>query len=215
MHFWELLFRMKRSQRYYFLNMLWARVITQLLYRPMFGTIGKGCAIKSPILLLNTECMSIGDNVVFMDGARLEAVMSRAGQQFTPRVTIGSGSTFEQNFHLACASEIVIGSNVAITQNVGVFDIWHSYVDVNIPIVDQPLVTAPVKIGDGTLVGMGAVIQPGVDIGPQCVIGANSVVTKSIPGYSVAVGSPARVIRRFESASKTWKNHDADLHKTH
>jgi acetyltransferase-like isoleucine patch superfamily enzyme len=68
--------------------------------------------------------------------------------------------------------------------------------------VDQPLRTAPVRVGDETLIGMGAVIQPGVTIGKHCVIGANSVATKDVPNYSIAVGAPARVVKRFDNAQK-------------
>jgi acetyltransferase-like isoleucine patch superfamily enzyme len=61
-----------------------------------------------------------------------------------------------------------------------------------------------VVIEDHCLIGMGAVIQPGVTIGRHCVIGANAVVTRNIPEYSVAVGSPARVIRRYDRTRGAW-----------
>jgi acetyltransferase-like isoleucine patch superfamily enzyme len=93
---------------------------------------------------------------------------------------------------------------VAITEYVGIFDIWHSFENIQVPVVDQPLKTSPVKIGDHSLIGMGAVIQPGVTIGKHCVIGANSVVIHNIPDYSVAVGAPARVIKQFDPVTSQW-----------
>jgi len=57
---------------------------------------------------------------------------------------------------------------------------------------------APISIGDDVFVGVNSIILPGVDIGSRCVIGAGSVVTRSIPGGSVAVGVPARVIGTFD-----------------
>lgn len=54
-----------------------------------------------------------------------------------------------------------------------------------------------VSIGDGSWLGFGAVVLPGARIGKHVTIGANSVVTGEIPDYSVAVGSPAKVIRRY------------------
>jgi acetyltransferase-like isoleucine patch superfamily enzyme len=54
-----------------------------------------------------------------------------------------------------------------------------------------------VKIGDGSWLGYGTVVLPGVTIGKHVVVGANSVVTHDIPNYSVAVGVPAKVIKRF------------------
>jgi len=181
---------------------------TQIIYRAAFGSIGSRTVIRNPIMLQNTHCMHLGDGVLFLHGARLECVAERYGHVFHPKVTIGSGSSFQQNFHLTCAQEIIIGEKVAVTENVGIFDIWHPYEDLTRAIVEQPLRTAPVYIGDETLIGMGAVIHPGVRIGKHCVIGANSVVTKSIPDYCVAVGAPAKVIRQYDAALGQWVSYD-------
>jgi acetyltransferase-like isoleucine patch superfamily enzyme len=134
----------------------------------------------------------------------IQAVLERAGVSFSPRIEIGDDTSIEQGFHLACAEQIIIGKKVAITEYVGIFDIWHSFENIQVPVVDQPLKTSPVKIGDHSLIGMGAVIQPGVTIGKHCVIGANSVVIHNIPDYSVAVGAPARVIKQFDPVTSQW-----------
>jgi maltose O-acetyltransferase len=63
--------------------------------------------------------------------------------------------------------------------------------------MDCPLVYKPVEIKDGAHIGIGAIIMPGVTIGKGAVIGAGSVVTRDIPDYCVAVGSPAKVIKSF------------------
>jgi acetyltransferase EpsM len=52
-----------------------------------------------------------------------------------------------------------------------------------------------VSVGEGTLIGVGTVVIPGIKIGKWCVIGAGSVVVKDIPDYAVAVGNPAKVIK--------------------
>lgn len=59
-------------------------------------------------------------------------------------------------------------------------------------------------IGDGTWIGTNVVIVGNIHIGKNCVIGANSVVTKDIPDYSVAVGIPAKVIRKYDFEKKEW-----------
>ncbi len=182
----------------------WHILKTQLYYRHAFGHFGKNSVIRSPLMLHNTQFMSIADNVSIRQGARFDLVSERFGRAYEPRVVIEEGVSIEQNFHLACAEEIVISRKVAITENVGIFDIWHPYTDIELPIVDQPLKTAPVFIGEETLIGMGVVIQPGVTIGKHCVIGANSVVTRDIPDYAVAVGIPARVIKYYNFQSKQW-----------
>lgn len=182
----------------------WDLLKTRIYYRHAFGHFGKSSIIRSPLMLYNTQFVSIADNVSIRQGARFDLVIERFGIAYQPRVFIGEGVSIEQNFHLACAQEIIIGRKVAITENVGIFDIWHPYANVELPIVDQPLKTAPVYIGEETLIGMGVVIQPGVTIGKHCVIGANSVVTGDIPDYSVAVGVPARVIRQYNFQFQQW-----------
>jgi acetyltransferase-like isoleucine patch superfamily enzyme len=186
------------------LSYAWAVLKTHTVYRLAFDSIGAGTVIRSPIMLRNTHLVQLGRQVSIQPGARFDVITERYGFTFQPRVIIGDGSSFEQNFHLACAQEIVIGRKVAVTENVGIFDIWHPYQDATRPIVDQPLRTAPVHIGDGSLIGMGTVIQPGVTIGIHCMIGANSVVTHDIPDFCVAVGAPAQVIKRYDASSGKW-----------
>ena len=62
----------------------------------------------------------------------------------------------------------------------------------------------PVKVGDYTHLGTNSTIMAGVTIGERCQIGAGSVVTKDIPPYSVAVGNPARVVKRYDFEKKEW-----------
>ncbi|MFM2076567.1 MAG: hypothetical protein RJA49_457 [Actinomycetota bacterium] len=71
------------------------------------------------------------------------------------------------------------------------------------PISMQTQPERPVSIGDGSWLGHGTVVLPGSKIGKHVTIGANSVVSGEIPDYSVAVGSPARVIRRY-TAGEGW-----------
>lgn len=62
-----------------------------------------------------------------------------------------------------------------------------------------------VHIGDGSWLGTHVVIAGNITIGKHCVIGANSVVTKDIPDYSVAVGIPAKVVKRYNFDTKCWE----------
>ena len=78
-------------------------------------------------------------------------------------------------------------------------DCDHEYRDINVPVIDQGIVQRGqmVSIGEGSYIGINAVIVGNVKIDKHCVIGANSVVTKDVPDYCVAVGSPARVIKKM------------------
>ena len=87
-------------------------------------------------------------------------------------------------------------------------DNLHGFSDITIPILEQPIIqNGEVEIGDGTWIGENVCIL-GVKIGKNCVVGANSVVTKNIPDYCVAVGAPAYIIKRYCFDSKEWKKTD-------
>ena len=90
-----------------------------------------------------------------------------------------------------------IGEKVLLSPNIYITDCDHEYRNIDIPVIDQGIVQIgqTVSIGDGSYIGINTVIVGNVKIGKRCVIGANSVVTKDVPDYSVAVGSPAKVIK--------------------
>lgn len=94
---------------------------------------------------------------------------------------------------------ITVGENVWITA--GCQLLCHqrdlNYYEKGKPVMDCPLKYAPIIIKDGAHIGIGSIIMPGVTIGEGAVIGAGSVVTKDIEAYSVAVGVPAKTIRKF------------------
>ena len=61
------------------------------------------------------------------------------------------------------------------------------------------------KIGKNVWLGEGVIVMPGVTIGDGCVIGAHSIVNKDIPAACIAVGSPAKVIKRYSFEKKIWE----------
>ena len=73
-----------------------------------------------------------------------------------------------------------------------------------IPPVERMLSSEPIIIGDDVWIGEFVAILPGVTIGKGAVIGTLSVVTKDIPEYSIAVGSPAKAIKTYDFEKKEW-----------
>ena len=89
-----------------------------------------------------------------------------------------------------------IGEHCMLANGCYVTDSSHRYDDPVRPVPWQGFTTkGPTRLGDNVWCGTNVVVTSGVTIGERCVIGANSVVTSSIPAYSVAAGAPARVIR--------------------
>ena len=93
-----------------------------------------------------------------------------------------------------------------LSPNVYITDCDHAYENIEIPVMDQEIIKKDysVSIGDHSYIGINSVIVGNIRIGKHCVIGANSVVTKDIPDYSVAVGSPAKVIKRYNRRTGQW-----------
>ena len=91
--------------------------------------------------------------------------------------------------------------------NIYITDCYHEYRNINIPVKDQGIVQRDqsVSIGEGSYIGINTVIVGNVKIGKHCVIGANSVVTKDIPDYCVAVGSPAKILKKYNLTSQLWE----------
>ncbi len=99
---------------------------------------------------------------------------------------------------------VTMGDGAGLGQHVFVSGFNHGYVDGTRDSNDQELVCKPVTIGREAHIGANSVVVAGVTIGERCQIGAGSVVTKDIPPYSVAVGNPARVIKRFDHERQEW-----------
>ena len=118
------------------------------------------------------------------------------------RCLIGKGSGIVGHFEISIGNDVWTGHHVYIT------DQNHDYRDVTRPISQQSMPERSVTIGDGSWLGYGVVVLPGASIGKHVVIGANSVVPAGeIPDYSVAVGSPARVVKRW-TEERGWMSVD-------
>lgn len=132
-------------------------------------------------------------------------------QTFTPALQLGRGCFISHFTHISCAGRIVIGAEVMIADRCFISDCQHTYLDPDRSVKAQPL-TPPgeIHIGDGTWIGTGVCILGNVRIGRHCVVGANAVVTHNLPDYSVAVGVPARIIKRYDPATGTWRRSSTD-----
>lgn len=97
-----------------------------------------------------------------------------------------------------------IGSHVNLAQNITVSGLSHNYQDVDIRIDEQGVSTALITIEDDVWVGANAVILSGVTIGKHSVVAAGSVVSRSIPPYSVCAGVPAKVIKQYDFTTGKW-----------
>jgi acetyltransferase-like isoleucine patch superfamily enzyme len=161
-----------------------------------FGAFGEGSAILFPVTtLMNPHYIRIGAQTLIGQHVALSAGMVPGQECITdPVVRIGDRCLIGRGSGIVGHLCIEIGDDVWTGHHVYITDQNHGYADPTRPISEQVQPERPVRIGDGSWLGHGTVVLPGAEIGRHVVVGANSVVTGTIPDFSVAVGAPARVI---------------------
>jgi acetyltransferase-like isoleucine patch superfamily enzyme len=138
-------------------------------------------------------------NVILHKGVRID--IAGGGT-----LALGEGTSINTYSRIECGCLVVLGNNVLIGPNVYISDRSHTYDNILIPIKDQGYtIKGKLEIGDNTWIGIHACVIGNVKIGKGCVIGANAVVTKDIPDYSVVVGNPARIVKQYNTESGKWE----------
>lgn len=186
----------------------WERIIIRLntaFIRPQFGACGSGLTVEPPFKYKNLQHVEAGENVMIKHYCWISAIASEA-EPTTPKIIIGSHSHIGMGATISAIRRIVLGDHSLLARNVYISDHGHAFEDVEVPIALQGISDiGEVTVGEHSWIGQNVCILPGVTIGRHCVIGANSVVTRSLPDFSVAVGSPARVIKSYNPASRRWE----------
>lgn len=172
---------------------------------------GENVYISPKAIIRNANKLSLGDNTVVERNVQLVIDAKNSFINLGTNAYLASYCrlrTFEgwikagknlgvSNFSfLAGQGGLVIGDNVRIGPHVVIYASNHIFTNPRIPIVEQGMSCKGITIEDDIWIGAGAVILDGVSIGKGSVIGAGTVVTKDIPPYSIAVGVPARVIKK-------------------
>ena len=170
-----------------------------------FKKFGHNSYLTRPYMLTNPQCIVIEENVVIRGYSRIEAIVHDGYTKFNPAIKIGKNTKIEQYFHVGACELVEIGENVLIASRVFISDHNHCFSDINIPIKQQGITAGgKVVIERNVWLCEGCVILPGLTIGRNSVVGANAVVKRNIPPYSVAVGIPAKVIKQFDFNLGKW-----------
>jgi acetyltransferase-like isoleucine patch superfamily enzyme len=176
----------------------WERLRTRAfsaMLRGSFGAFAPSARIQYPLRLDGERRIAIGEEVFIASHCWLATYTGDHGEG---ELEIGDGTRITGYCVLAAAARVTLGRSVLLARNVYVADHRHAYSDTTRPVLEQGFAgIAPVEIGDGAWLGQNVVVAPGVRIGRGAVIGANSFVRDDIEDFSVAVGAPARIVRRF------------------
>lgn len=164
--------------------------------------LGRGSAVFFPRKVTGARFVSIGDNSIIVGGSWIAAYAKYGEYTYSPKVHIGSGVRIGYNVMITAIDRVTIGDGCLLSGDVFISDHSHGHdFEKGSPVL-QPLVPGgAVVIGKNCFIGIRAVIMPGVTLGDGCVVGANTVVTKSFPAGAVIAGTPARLIRVQGAAS--------------
>lgn len=181
-------------------------------YKTKFRAMGENVKIGKGVKIVNPEFISVGDNVTISDHVTLIArgekgITLSDGVRLQDRVyldterveegyiTVGKGVYIGTGTTLFGHRGLEIGDDCLLAQGINLTPYSHIFDDPSKIIYSQGGHCEKVTIGNDVYIGMGCKIMYSGNIGEGSVIGCGSTVVKPIPPYSVAVGSPARVIK--------------------
>ena len=182
------------------------RLLISLIYTKIYFKNAR--LIRLPFDIRNRRFIRIGEGFTTGFGCRIEAFPVSKNDE--PCISIGKNVQINDYVHIGAVGSIKIGNNVLMASKIyisdhnhGTYDWTNSDSPMSIPI-ERKAVCKPVIVDDNVWLGESVCVLPGVHIGKGVIIGASSVVTKDIPAYSIAVGNPAKVIKKFDFQSNKW-----------
>ncbi|MEN2435098.1 acyltransferase [Weeksellaceae bacterium A-14] len=175
---------------------IWA--VRAVLYAPFFGKFGLPSYLGKPVLLMGIRRVFVGKKVRIFPNLRMETHLNG-------NIKIEDDVVISQNVHITSAGNLTIGTRSLILANVFITNIDHQYENIGQNVVNQKYIVNDTVIGENCYIGMGAAIMAGTVLGKQCIVGANSVVRGIFPDYSVIVGAPARIVKKYNPETKRWE----------
>lgn len=173
-----------------------------------FASIGRNVSFHftSKVSRERSPRISLGNSISVSAHSWLNVATGDRGE---PTIVIEDNCIIAYGSIISARNRIHLEPYVNVAQQVLILDHNHAYEDVDVPIIKQGVTKGGrIRIGEGTWIGHGAAIvcsRGELTIGRHCVVSANSVVTRSIPDYSVVFGMPATIIRQYDPETKAWR----------
>lgn len=169
-----------------------------------FREFGAGSRVNPPFRFYGLHRMRFDESVQVERDCWIQTIGKNSDDNEV-KLIVGAHTGIGMGASISAAARITIGAHVLLARNVYISDHAHAYEDIRVPVMKQGITEPkPVTIGRHTWLGQNVVVLPGVSVGEHCIIGANSIVNKSIPDFCVAVGAPARIVKRYNPETGIW-----------
>jgi len=188
--------RLKKLVQWMLISTYKPRLWVRILINPFKHKRGRGSVIrwKTRLDLFPFHKFGLGRKSLIED---FSIINNGVGDVFIGAETIVGVSNI-------IIGPVEIGNNVMLAQHIVISGLNHGYEDPIIPPSKQPVITKKIVICDDVWIGANSVITAGVTVGKHAVVGGGSVVTKDVPEYTVVVGNPAKIVKRYNFQTSTW-----------
>ena len=177
--------------------------VANIKNRFLFGAYGKDVYIEPGVVINRPRFVHMGNHVRIKRNTSIN-LHPKDKKSKEILLFIGDNVIISESCFISACNHLVIEENVGISPNVMIIDNSRKPGDISLPSKEQKVESGYVRIGADSWIAYGACVLPNVTIGKHCIIGALSVVNKDIPPYSVAVGSPAKVVKHFDLGKRIW-----------
>ena len=177
-----------------FIKNSWSLFCTKLFFRP-------ARLVRRPVYIRGKSGMTFGPG--FTTGYRCRFEMMGQGKT----LHIGSNCKIGDSVHITASESVTIGDDCLFASHIFISDTNHGNLqdDPMTPPDSRELTAQSVSIGNRVWLGEGVAVLPGAKIGDGCIIGAHAVVKGEIPPYTIAVGSPAKPVKKYNFETKVWE----------
>ncbi len=201
---------MRRDHRPYFVKKTWFRLLKLYVdhfLKPQLESLGKNSYIVKPWYIeVFGGPVTIGDNITLLASSDKKTRLTVwSDKKDIPGIRIGDHVLISPGVRISAAQEITIGDNCMIASGAYITDSdWHGIYDRSLP----PETAYPVRLENNVWIGDSAIVCKGVTIGENSIVGAGAVVSNDISANSIAVGNPAKVVKKLDPNRKITTRKD-------
>lgn len=189
---------------YYSIGEVWKNIIN-MIYTGIFWRGAR--LIRRPIHVRNKKNMRYGRNFTTGYWNRFNVM---------GKLLIGNDVVLGDFTQIEAFSKVEIGDGTLVASRVFIGDTSHGIYKgemsskIEIPPNKREIVCKDIYIGKNVWIGENVAVLQGVSLGDGCIVGANSVVTRSFPEGCILAGAPARIIKRYNYKTKQWEKKDKE-----